>query len=354
MSATVSSKENSAASAAAVAEPLRYRAQDLIVKYGFIAVTILLFLVFALTEETFRQPNTLFSMLKFTSVVAIAGLGVMFTMIVGGFDLSIGSVAGLAVTLAAMTMVFYNMTGETAIIVVLLAGAAVGAFNALLIVVLKIPDLLATLGTMFIIMGLKLLPVQGQSVSSGMILRDGSEAPGRFTEMFLLIDRGSVGPVPLPVLLWLLLALAAWFVLSRTKWGRMMYAIGANPEAARLAGVRVKNYRAVAYVLSGMFASVAGLILASRIGQGDISAGNSLLLDAVAVALVGQSVLGIGKPNAWGTALGALLIGIVITGLTIKGFPYYAQDIAKGVVLVIALIFSFTLSRRKTRYVSAV
>lgn len=350
MSAPVATKVDTSSSN----ESFRFRAQDALVKYGFIAVTILLFVVFALTEETFRQPNTLFSMLKFTSVVAIAGLGVMFTMIVGGFDLSIGSVAGLAVTLAAMTMVFYNMTGETAIIVVLIAGAAVGAFNALLIVVLRIPDLLATLGTMFIIMGLKLLPVQGQSVSSGMILRDGSEAPGRFTEMFLLIDRGSVGPVPLPVILWLVLAVVAWFMLSRTKWGRMMYAIGANPEAARLAGVRVKGYRAIAYVLSGVFASVAGLILASRIGQGDISAGNSLLLDAVAVALVGQSVLGIGKPNAWGTALGALLIGIVITGLTIKGFPYYAQDIAKGVVLVLALIFSFTLSRRKTRYVSAV
>lgn len=354
MSAPVAGNTGSASSFQAPHEPFRYRAQDALVKYGFIAVTIILFVVFALTEETFRQPNTLFSMLKFTSVVAIAGLGVMFTMIVGGFDLSIGAVAGLAVTLAAMTMVFYNMTGETAIVVVLIAGACVGAFNALLIVVLKIPDLLATLGTMFIIMGLKLLPVQGQSVSSGMILRDGSEAPGRFTEMFLLIDRGSVGPVPLPVLLWLVLAAASWFVLSRTKWGRMMYAIGANPEAARLAGVRVKGFRALAYVLSGVFASVAGLILASRIGQGDISAGNSLLLDAVAVALVGQSVLGIGKPNAWGTALGAVLIGIVITGLTIKGFPYYAQDIAKGVVLVLALIFSFTLSRRKTRYVSAV
>jgi simple sugar transport system permease protein len=103
-----------------------------------------------------------------------------------------------------------------------------------------------------------------------------------------------------------------------------------------------------------VFASIGGLILASRIGQGDISAGNSLLLDAVAVALVGTSVLGLAKPNAWGTALGAILIGIVITGLTIKGFPYYAQDIAKGVVLVLALIFSFTLSRKKSRYVSAV
>jgi simple sugar transport system permease protein len=327
--------------------------QDGLVKYGFIVVTILLFVYFAATEETFRMPTTLFSMLKFTSVVAIAGLGITFTMVVGGLDLSVGAVAGLSVTLSAMTMVFYNQQGGVAIVVVLLAGALVGLFNAFLIVILKIPDLLATLGTMFIVMGLKLVPVNGQSVSSGMTLRDGSVAPGKFTEMFLQIDRAMIGPVPFPVIVVLVMTIITWFFLTRTKWGRMMYAIGANPEASRLAGVRVGFYHGLAYVICGVFASIGGLILSSRIGQGDISAGSSLLLDAVAVALVGTSVLGLGRPNAWGTVLGAVLIGIVITGLTIKGFPYYALDVAKGVVLVVALIFSFTLSRRKTRYVSA-
>jgi simple sugar transport system permease protein len=293
-------------------------------------------------------------MLKFTSVIAIVGLGVTLTMVVGGIDLSVGAVAGLSVTLSAMTMVIYAQQGGVAIAIVLLAGAAVGAFNAFLIVILKIPDLLATLATMFIIMGLKLIPVDGQSVSSGMVLRDGSIAPGKFTPDFLQIDRLKFGPVPLPVVIFLALTVFTWFFLTRTKWGRIMYAVGANPEAARLAGIRVQAYRALAYVMSGIFASIGGLILASRIGQGDISAGDSLLLDAVAVALVGTSVLGIGKPNAWGTALGAVLIGIVITGLTIKGLPYYAQDVAKGLVLLVALIFSFTLSRKKQRYVPAV
>jgi simple sugar transport system permease protein len=327
--------------------------QDGTVKYGFIVVTIVLFVYFSATEETFRNPNTLFSMLKFTSVVAIAGLGITFTMVVGGLDLSVGSVAGMSVTLSAMTMVFYNQEGGVAIAVVLLAGALVGLFNAFLIVILKIPDLLATLGTMFIVMGLKLVPVNGQSVSSGMTLRDGSIAPGRFTEIFLQIDRFMAGPVPFPVIVVLILTILTWFFLTRTKWGRMMYAIGANPEAARLSGVRVGLYHGLAYVICGVFASIGGLILSSRIGQGDISAGSSLLLDAVAVALVGTSVLGLGRPNAWGTALGAVLIGIVSYGLTIKGLPYYTQDVAKGIVLIVALVFSFTLSRRKTRYVSA-
>lgn len=328
--------------------------QDAVVKYGFIAITVLLFAYFSATEPTFRLSTTFFSMLKFASVVAILGLGITLTMVVGGLDLSIGAVAGMSVTLSAMTMVIYAKTGPVAIGVVLLAGALIGCVNALLIVVFKIPDLLATLASMFIVMGLKLLPVDGQSVSSGMTLRDGRVAPGRFTEDFLEIDRGSLGPVPYPVIIVAVLAVATWFFLNRTRWGRLMYAIGANPEAARLSGVNVRAYRALAYILSGTFASLGGLILASRIGQGDISAGNSLLLDAVAVALVGTSVLGLAKPNAWGTTLGAVLVGIVITGSTIKGFPYFAQDVIKGLVLLVALVFSFTLSRRKARYTPAV
>lgn len=329
------------------------RIQDWVVKYGFIAVTVILFVYFAITEPAFATSSSLFSMLKFASVTAILGLGVTFTMVVGGLDLSIGATAGLAVQLAAMTMVFYNLTGPTAVVAVLVGGLVVGLLNALLIVVFRIPDLLATLGMMFVIQGAKLIPVDGQSVSSGMVLRDGSVAPGSFTPDFLKIDRGFIGPVPLPVVIMLALVALSWFVLSRTTWGRLMYAVGANPEAARLAGVRVGFYHGLAYVISALLASVGGLILVSRIGQGDVNAGSSSLLEAVAVALVGTSVLGMGKPNAWGTLLGALLVGIVLTGLTMKGMQYYHQDTAKGLVVIVALLFSFTLSRKKLRYTPA-
>lgn len=329
------------------------RIQDGVVKYGFIAVTVLLFIYFAVTQPAFATSASLFSMLKFASVTAILGLGMTFVMAVGGMDLSIGSTAGLAVQMAAMTMVFYNLTGGAAVFAVLLSGVLVGLLNAFLIVVCKIPDLLATLGTMFVIMGAKLIPVDGRSVSTGMPLGDGSIAPGKFTADFLQIDRGAVGPVPYPVIIMLVLTVLSWFILARTKWGRMMYAIGANPEASRLAGVPVTFYRGLAYVLCSTFASIGGLILVSRIGQGDVNAGASSLLEAVAVALVGTSVLGIGKPNAWGTLLGALLVGIVLTGLSMAGAQYYHQDTAKGIVLIVALLFSFTISRRKVRYTPA-
>lgn len=334
--------------------PMRERVRDLIVRYGVIAITIVLFVFFLASQETFARPTTLLSVLKYASVIAIAGLAVTTAMAVGGLDLSVGGVAGMAVTISAMTMVIYNQVGFVAVLAVLVAGSIVGLVNGFLIVKLRIPDLLATLSVMFVVQGLKLVFVSGQSVSSGMPLPNGTFAQGRFTPEFLWIDSGFIGPVPVPVVIFLVITLVMWVFLARTRWGRIMYAIGANPEASRLAGISVSRYRAGAYVIAGLLASVAGLILASRIGQGDISAGNSLLLDSVAVALVGMSVMGLNKPNAWGTSLGAAMLGILITGLTIAGVPYYAQDVVKGLVLVVALVFSFTLSRKRTRYVPAV
>ncbi len=339
---------------AAATVPTMDRARELIVRYGVIAITVFLLIFFLTAEETFRRPTTLLSVLKYASVIAIGGLGVTTAMVVGGIDLSIGGTAGMAVTISAMTMVIYNQVGVVAIGAVLIAGALVGLANAFLIVKLRIPDMLATLSVMFVVQGLKLVFVSGQSVSSGMPLPNGSFAVGRFTPEFLAIDNGFVGPIPVPVLILIVITLAMFIFLTRTRWGRILYAIGANPEATRLAGINVSRYRALAYVISGLLAAVAGLILSARIGQGDISAGNSLLLDSVAVALVGMSVMGLNLPNAWGTSLGAVMLGIMITGLTIAGVPYYAQDVVKGGVLVVALILSFTLSRKKARYVSAV
>ncbi|MGW0832765.1 ABC transporter permease [Streptomyces prunicolor] len=322
--------------------------QNAVIKYGFIFVTVALFLYFALSEGSFRESATMLDTLRYVSVAAILGLGVTVTMAVGGMDMSVGAVAGLGVTVAAKTMVTYNQVGTVAILAVIAAGALAGLLNALLIVVMKIPDMLATLGTMFVIQGTKLILVDGQSISAGMTESDGSTAPGKFTDGFLRIDRGTMLGIPISVLIFGALTVIAWVFLARTRWGRVLYAIGANPEASRLAGIRVGAYRALAYVLSGVLASIGGLILASRIGQGDVSAGTSQLLEAVAVALVGTSVLGRGRPNVWGTALGAVLIGIITTGLTIKGLPYYTQDVVEGAVLILALVFSFTLSKRRT------
>jgi len=327
--------------------------QNATVKYGFIAVTIVLFIFFAATQPAFRTSATILTMLKLASVTAILGLGMTFAMSVGGMDMSVGAQAGLAVQMAAMTMVFYNKNTFTAILVVIVIGLCVGLINAFLIVVCRIPDLLTTLAMMFVIQGAGLIPVSGQSISSGMAMTNGNIAPGKFTDSFRFINNGDIGPIPVPVIIMLVLFVIGWFVLARTKWGRIMYAVGANPTAVRLAGVRVGLYRGLAYVICAFLSSIAGLILVARIGQGDVTAGTTSLLEAVAVALVGTSVLGIGKPNAWGTLLGTILIIIMTTGLSMMGQQYYIQDTAEGLVILLALLFSYTFSRKQMRFVPA-
>jgi len=126
-----------------------------------------------------------------------------------------------------------------------------------------------------------------------------------------------------------------------------MYAIGSNERAASLTGTNVNRYKIMAYMISGTLASVGGLLLAARLGRGDIASGTNLLLDAVAAALIGFAVLGAAKPNAFGTAMGALFVGILLQGLTMMNAPYYTQDFIKGFVLVIALVFTFSLSARR-------
>ena len=143
------------------------------------------------------------------------------------------------------------------------------------------------------------------------------------------------------------IAIAVTVFLERMRWGRTIYAIGGNREAARLAGIRVDRMRVLAYVISGLLASIGGILLAARLGRGDVGAGQPFLLEAVAAALIGFAVLGANRPNAFGTFVGAVFVGVLINGLTMMNFPYYTQDFVKGALLVAALVMSFsTLFRR--------
>ena len=158
--------------------------------------------------------------------------------------------------------------------------------------------------------------------------------------------------IPIPVIIFILVGIFIWLFLELTRHGRLMYAIGSNETATALAGANVNKYKILAYVISGITASIGGILLSARLGRGDIASGNNLLLDSVAAALIGFAVLGAAKPNAFGTAIGALFVGVLLQGLTMMNAPYYTQDFVKGSVLVIALIFTFALSSkgRKTSH----
>jgi simple sugar transport system permease protein len=319
--------------------------ERLVLRFGLLALFAGVTVYFAVSEPSFRSFDNVISILQSVSTVGIIALGVTVSMVVGGFDLSIGANAGFSVMLCAIGLVLFAWPTVAVVPVVLAAGVLIGALNGLLIVRLKVPDLLATLGMLFVLQGAQLLPSRGQSISTGIVLGD-KEYDGVFTSAFLFIGRGKLfGEVPFPIVLFALVAGLLWVVLDRTRWGRQLYAIGGNAEAARLAGVRVDRLRIAAYVVSGGLASLGGIILAARIGEGDVGAGSPFLLDAVAAALVGYAVLAVNRPNILGTTIGAVFLGIMLNGLTIKNFPYYTQDFVKGVVLMVALLLTFGVRR---------
>ncbi|KQO83441.1 ABC transporter permease [Rhizobium sp. Leaf262] len=303
---------------------------------------------FSLAQPAFININNLMSILQAVSVVAIIGAGVSVTLAINGFDLSVGAVAASSVMAASYLMIVLGLNAYQTVPLVLAFGALVGLVNAFLIVKLKVPDLLATLATMFLLTGLQLIPTAGRSISVGLILPDGSTATGRYDPAFLTIGRSSLfGLIPLPVILMVIVAVILFILTERTRLGRLIYATGGNETAARLAGANVDRIKTLAYVLSGTLAALGGIIVAARVGRGDVSSGASLLMDSVAAALIGFAVLALRRPNVLGTVVGAVFVGVLLNGLTMLNAPYYTQDFIKGAVLVGALALTYGVARAK-------
>ena len=317
------------------------RVLDLTFKYGALFIIAAVFAVFSLTNEYFLSYANITDILRAISIVTFVASGVTFSQIVDGFDLSVGATVSLTTVVTATLMVWYEQPLWLVLIAPIAIGAIIGLLNSILIVKLRIPDLLATLGIMYLITGVHKTYSKGYSIYNNMPMADGTKAPGEFSDSFLWIGQGKLLGVPFSVIMMLLAVIAVHVFLNHTRWGRQMYITGGNREAARLSGIRVNRVRLLAYVLSGAFAGIAGLLFTSRVGSGQIDAGAPLLMEAVAAVFVGYSVLGAGKPNVIGTFFGAVLIGVLLNGLTMLNMPYYAFDIVKGCVLVLALSVTF-------------
>jgi simple sugar transport system permease protein len=285
--------------------------------------------------------------LRSISIVTFVAIGVTFSLTVDGFDLSVGSTVSIATVVTAAMMVWYQAPLALVLTVPLAIGALVGLLNAFLIVKVRIPDLLATLATMYIVAGIHRTYTKGYSIYNNMNLTDGTKAPGVFDSRFLWIGQGKLLGVPFPVILMLLAVVGAHLFFQYTRWGRQMIMTGGNEEAARLSGLRVRRIRALAYVASGVFAAIGGVLFAARVGTGQVDAGSSMLMDAVAAVFVGYSVFGAGRPNVIGTFVGAVLMGVLMNGLTMMNVQYYATDIVKGAVLVLALAVTFIHMKRR-------
>ncbi|WP_410984762.1 ABC transporter permease [Bacillus cereus] len=314
---------------------------NLFYQFSTIAIIIGVTIFFSIVNDSFLTYNNISDILRSVSIVTLLAIGVTFTLIVDGFDLSVGSTASLATIASAACLVLYRQELWMTLLIPILCGLLVGLLNALLIIRIKLPDLLATLSVMYIVNGVHLTFSKGSSIYEGMSGANGTTS-GHFIPSFLFIGQGALANIPVPVIIMLIAVFISYLFLEKTTYGRFFYMTGGNREAARLAGIPTDRYRLYAYMISGLFASIGGIILSSRIGTGQVSAGAPLLMDAVAAAYIGYAMFGAKKPNVIGTFLGSILIGIILNGLTMMNVPYYAQDIIKGSILIAALAFSFT------------
>ena len=350
------SGQASAAEAMPRIKRLLQGAGDFLLRYGMILAIVLLIAYFALKTEAFFTLDNFLDILRAASILSIVALGVTLSVVVDGFDVSVGAVTGLAVILTPALMVIGQLPWYIAVPISLAAGGVIGLLNAFLIVKLHIPDLLATLGMLYLVQGLQMSITKGDAVYKGMTnpwSPDRAIAQGEISPAFLKLGQGFVFSsegfrgIPIPVIVMLVVAVIAFLFLEYTRFGRNLYAVGGNIEASRLAGIHVNNYRTVAYMLSALLATMGGLVLAARIGSGAVKAGDPYLLDGVAATFFGFAVLGARRPNVFGTVLGAIFVGLMLNGLTMMNMPWYIQDVIKGLVLIISLGLSYYMTHRR-------
>jgi simple sugar transport system permease protein len=309
---------------------------NFVTKWGIVITIVALFLFFSISMPSFLAVSNMITILRSISIVTVIAIGLTVSLTVNGFDLSVGSVATFADTLVVSMFVWYSMPTIPAILVALVVSLVVAAINAFLIVKIKIPDMLVTLSTLFIFEGVAMTYAGGGSISEGMPRLDGTPTIGKLEPVFKLL-----GQAPYIIIIMLVIVVLVHIFLNYTKHGRYLYVVGGNLEAARLSGIPVDRYRALAYFLSTLLAAVGGIMLGSRIGSSQINAGAGYLMPAVAAAYIGFSFAGSGKANALGTFAGAVLVGLLENGLVMLSVPYYSLNIVKGVVLALALASTY-------------
>ena len=306
----------------------RQQVFDFLYRWGMLLTVVALVAVFGLASDSFLDPNNIINILRSIAIVTVIAIGVS------------GSTASLANALVISLFVWHGFGTTESILLTLALCTLVGLFNAFLIVILRIPDMLATLASLFVIQGVAMTYSYGGSITENMVLPSGDMAEGTIPAAFSLL-----GQVPTIVIVMLVVTILAQLGLSLTTHGRRMYAIGGNPEAARLSGIRTTRYKVAAYVIASLLAGLGGILLASRIGSSQVNAGGGYLMDAVAAAWIGFSLAGSGKPNALGTLVGAVILGVLSNGLVMLSVPYYAMDIIKGLVLAMALAITYIQKR---------
>ena len=308
---------------------------------------LLLMLVFSIMEPRFLSSVNLFNVMRQVSITGLLAIGMTFVILTAGIDLSIGSLLAFAGLVAAAVAKGgmedrFTVGDETigygwqlAALAAIVVGLLGGLLQGVAITKLKVPAFVVTLGGMSVFRGAALLFASGGPISG-------------FQPDYTWWGQGRILSVPVPVIIFLVAAVIAHVVLSYTRYGRQVYAVGGNPEAARLAGVNVNFVIASVYVIMGFFAGLGAFVLSARLNSAEAVAGTGYELTVIASVVIGGTSLFGGSGSIFGTVIGTILIGVLLNGLVLMNVNSYIQQIIIGVIIVLAVAFdTFAKSRRK-------
>ena len=306
-------------------------------KYGTIIGLVAMIVILSIAAPgTFLSTSNFVNVLTQNSLIAIVACGLTLPLVVGEFDLSVGYQASFAGVLCVGLMTNQGLPIPLAIALAVGAGVAAGLVNGLLVTQLGVNALIATLGTGTVIVGLNYAYTNGVPIT----LDSGSA--------FLDLALGKVAGIPNPIVFMVVAVGVLWLLLNRTVLGQQMQAVGGNHEAARLSGVRVERVRIWAFVIAGVTAAIAGVLLSSRVGSGQLTAGDAYLLNSFAAVFLGSAALRDGEFHILGTLIGVMTVGFGFNGLAILGAPTFFQYIFSGGLLIVAVALS-TVARRYAR-----
>lgn len=292
---------------------------------GILIGFVFMCIIFSFLSDRFLSVNNIFNILRQISINAILAFGMTYVILTGGIDLSVGSIVAVTGTVTCGLISKGSSIG-TAILVGLIIGAVLGFFNGFVISKTGMPAFIVTLSMMTVARGLAYVYTDGKPIRS-------------LNSKFNFIGNGYVDKIPVPIIIMIIIFIICTMLLNKSKFGRYIYAIGGNREAALFSGINVEKIEMLVYVISGFLSGLSGIILSARMYSGQPTVGQGFELDAIAAVVLGGTSFTGGIGTIGGTIIGALIIGVLNNGLNLIGVPFYYQLILKGLVIVAAVYF---------------
>jgi ribose transport system permease protein len=308
------------------------KARNLVRTNSGVAILLLIAGLLSVLSKDFLTSNNLLTISLQTSMIAITSIGMTFTLITGGVDLSVGAVAALSGALAAGLATRNGLGTYPAMLLALSAGAVIGAINGAMIVWGRIPPFVATLASMAVARGLTLVYTEGIPISG-------------LDEQFISLS-GQIAGIPVPLIILVLAAIATYIILHRSVFGTYVFSIGGGEETSRLAGIQPGKVKFGVYIISALCASITGILLTARLWSAQPNSGIGLELDAIAASVLGGASLFGGTGSITGAVAGSFIISVLANGLNLLEVQSYNQQVIKGIVFVAAVMMDYLLKRR--------